>query len=245
MRIAQAAVWLSILTVSVLSMSVLFPVAYALSRMSMHIGLAALLFYANAEWLMPRYWRREKILLYLFWLVLGFAAVVGLRYVLNAGLNKVFTIDLDREVLSSVKGSEWPRILISTGLATLGSIAYRLFLDYYLLKHEESPSESPPSITLRANQQEHRVLLEDILYVESMKEYVRVHRRSEPPLMVYVRLTELEERLGKGFLRTHRSYVVNRQHITAYNSTGLNLGETPIKISRTYKEQVLERLQGG
>lgn len=211
----------------------------------MHIGLAALLFYFNTEWLMPRYWYRKNKLPYFLWVIVGISMVSVLRLVLGIRLAQAFSIDLSQEILVSLKDSEASRIIISTVFAVGAGIANRLLLTYFLKKHQESRQKPPPSITLRANLQDHKVLLEDILYLESMKEYVRVHRKNQPPLVVYARLSDLEARLGEGFLRTHRSFVVNSQYVTAYNSTNLQLGETPIKISRTYKEGVLGHLQGG
>jgi len=69
------------------------------------------------------------------------------------------------------------------------------------------------AIFLRTAYRMRKFLLKDILFVEGMKEYVKVQARGEDYFLVYMRMKEIEEQLGEGFLRIHRSFIVNLAHV--------------------------------
>ncbi|QIL74654.1 LytR/AlgR family response regulator transcription factor [Hymenobacter sp. HDW8] len=83
-----------------------------------------------------------------------------------------------------------------------------------------------------------RVPYQDILYVEGLKDYVKVHRRSEArPLLSLLSLKALEERLpARQFMRIHRSYIVGLQHITAIGRGTVQIGAETIPVSDGYRE---------
>ncbi len=78
-----------------------------------------------------------------------------------------------------------------------------------------------------------------ILYVESQNRTVNVHTTKEI-LNVYFDMGELERRLGNGFYRCHRGYLVNMGYITGYERDSISLtnGETIYLSRRKYKEFV-------
>lgn len=83
-----------------------------------------------------------------------------------------------------------------------------------------------------------RVAYQDILYVEGLKDYVKVHRRSEArPLLSLMSLKALEERLPiRQFMRIHRSYIVGLQHISAIGRGTVQIGAETIPVSDGYRE---------
>lgn len=83
-----------------------------------------------------------------------------------------------------------------------------------------------------------RVAYQDILYVEGLKDYVKVHRRSEArPLLSLTSLKALEERLPiHQFMRIHRSYIVGLQHIAAIGRGTVQIGTETIPVSDGYRE---------
>lgn len=59
-----------------------------------------------------------------------------------------------------------------------------------------------------------RVEFSEIRYIESMHEYVRIHRANEKPVMTLLSLKAIEEQLPKErFMRVHRSFIVNKEKI--------------------------------
>lgn len=82
-----------------------------------------------------------------------------------------------------------------------------------------------------------KVMFRHIRYVESMREYVYIHSDDEK-IITKMGIGEFEKLLPAYFLRTHRSYVVNVDKISAYNAEEIFVGKTSIPIGTNYKKQV-------
>jgi DNA-binding LytR/AlgR family response regulator len=89
-----------------------------------------------------------------------------------------------------------------------------------------------------------KVFDDEILYIESLKDYVRIHI-ADKKLTTKFQIGELEELLNKQhFLRVHKSFIVNVQKIAAFGASEIEIGEVHIPIGRSYKESVEEKLKG-
>jgi two-component system, LytTR family, response regulator LytT len=100
------------------------------------------------------------------------------------------------------------------------------------------PHALTDAIFLRVEYQLVRVELADILYLEGLKDYVKVFRRSETrPLLSLTTLKALEDRLPAArFLRLHRSFIVNLDRLTALSRNAVQIGEVTIPVSLQYKD---------
>ena len=80
--------------------------------------------------------------------------------------------------------------------------------------------------------------MNDIIYIEGMREYVRIHLDSAKPLMPLISLRVLEEQLPSDrFMRVHRSYIVNLQKIGSVEHNRIVFdGKIYIPVSEQYKE---------
>lgn len=82
----------------------------------------------------------------------------------------------------------------------------------------------------------------DVLYIESIKDYVRV-RTEEKEIITQQKISYLEESLPQQqFLRIHRSFIVNVDKIDAYSATDVEIGKHSIPIGRNYKNDVMRIL---
>jgi DNA-binding LytR/AlgR family response regulator len=89
-----------------------------------------------------------------------------------------------------------------------------------------------------------RVWLDEIQYVESLKEYVRIFLPGGKSVVTKTQLGELEKSLeGFGFLRVHRSFIVALRHIEAFTATELTAGGKEIPVGRQYKDEVAKALE--
>src|ERR1700742_4078148 len=85
---------------------------------------------------------------------------------------------------------------------------------------------------------------EDILYIESLKEYIKIYT-SDKVIVTKYQLGQIEEHLPKGnFLRIHRSFIVSKEKIEAFTSSEIEVGNKQLPIGRSYKELVNNLLQG-
>ena len=80
--------------------------------------------------------------------------------------------------------------------------------------------------------------MDDILYIESLKEYVRITARGKSILTKF-QLGQIEEMLARNqFIRVHRSFLVAREKIDAFSATDVEVAGKQIPIGRNYKELV-------
>lgn len=92
---------------------------------------------------------------------------------------------------------------------------------------------------LKINKQMQKVLLREILFIESSKEYVKLHLENGKRLLVKQSISSLEKLLSPHrFLRVHRSYIVMIEKITSFNSIQVTIGNHKIPIGRLHKNQV-------
>ncbi|GAB5399398.1 MAG: LytTR family DNA-binding domain-containing protein [Aureisphaera sp.] len=97
-------------------------------------------------------------------------------------------------------------------------------------------------IYVNANKKFVKIRFEEILYVESVKDYVRVHTQDQR-IMTKETLSQFEGKLPHGFLRIHRSFVVNVSKVTAFTKVDVEIGETEIPIGASYKDAVITVLK--
>lgn len=99
------------------------------------------------------------------------------------------------------------------------------------------------SITVRADRKQAKLLYREILYLESIGDYVKIHRRQDAPVITRERISSLEEQLPETFLRIHRSFIINTDKIETFSRTEIHINGHELPISRTYKDEVLDRLE--
>lgn len=80
-----------------------------------------------------------------------------------------------------------------------------------------------------------KVFLEEILYIESFKDYIIIHRDTREPVRIKQSLNSVENMLPRTlFLRIHRSYLISVGKITAFTKTDVEIGRTELPIGRSY-----------
>ncbi len=85
-----------------------------------------------------------------------------------------------------------------------------------------------------------QISLKDILYIEGLKDYVKIYVETEArPIMSLMSLKSLEERLPTSrFLRVHRSYIVQKSKIRLIDRGRIVFGKEYIPISDSYKQDL-------
>lgn len=88
-----------------------------------------------------------------------------------------------------------------------------------------------------------RIDLAEIKYIESMREYVRIHIENQPPVMTLMSMKKLEEYLpNRNFMRVHRSYIVNLEKVTAIERNNIVFDKVHIPVREQYHAQFREYL---
>jgi two-component system, LytTR family, response regulator len=95
---------------------------------------------------------------------------------------------------------------------------------------------------IRSDGMFHRLNFNDIIYVEGMKDYVKIHLAGEV-LAVAMNLSNIMEKLPPDiFIRVHKSYIVNKKKISKFNSFELLLDNITIPMGNTYRDLVQEEV---
>jgi len=160
-----------------------------------------------------------------------------------------------------------PRIIITSAYHEYALEGYELNVIDYLLKPIEfsrflmavNKMEQNKEIVLSANPVAHpaerlhlffnvgkkkvKVFLDEVLYIESMKEYIRVNAKNKSVLTKF-KLSQIEEMLAENnFLRIHRSFIVAKDKIEAFSATEVEVDGKQLPIGRSYKELVIGMLE--
>lgn len=111
------------------------------------------------------------------------------------------------------------------------------------LFNHRSREQTSRCVHLRDGKATHRVMVNEITYLEADHVYVVVHFRDRSTLMLRTSLSELTAEIGDGkIMQTHRSYAVNLVHVTRFEREQLYVGDRAIPVSRSRRSEVFERL---
>lgn len=98
---------------------------------------------------------------------------------------------------------------------------------------------SPDHIFIRSNSKFFRVGFSEILYIEGMKDYLRIHT-PDYSLVTHQTMNELEKLLpARQFIRVHKSYIIAVAHIKSIYGNSVEVGKTTLPIGINYKENVM------
>lgn len=159
-----------------------------------------------------------------------------------------------------------PKIILTTAFREYAAEAFELDVLDYLVKpitlerfmkaisrfnqHNTGMLEKPPLtnninhpyIFLKTGNQQTKVYLKDVMYIEGLKDYIKVHT-SAKVFIVSERLSYMEQKLPENnFARIHKSFIVALDKITHYTSQQITIGKTVLPIGRVFKNEFLKKL---
>lgn len=99
-------------------------------------------------------------------------------------------------------------------------------------------------VYLKVDKDMKKIFVNDIVYIESWKDYIKLFLVNGKNLIVKQTITAMENLLSEHkFMRVHRSYMVSINKISGYNGISVQLETKEIPIGRLYKQVVMEKLQ--
>lgn len=101
----------------------------------------------------------------------------------------------------------------------------------------------PDFMFVRADRKMIKINFEDICYVESLSDYLKIHTRTNT-IVIRETISNIEQQLPiLDFLRIHRSFIISLAALESYTSEYAEIAGQAIPISRSYKSAVLEKLE--
>ena len=160
-----------------------------------------------------------------------------------------------------------PKTIFTTAYRNYAIDSYDLDIVDYLLKpitfdrffnavqryfRENPVNQKTASVPLKSNNvfiivksgsKYHKINTANILYIESLKDYVKIYTEDGMIISKY-KTSDIENELAdKDFVRIHRSYIINISKITAFTSQDIEIGKIEIPISASYKGKLFDALK--
>ncbi len=119
--------------------------------------------------------------------------------------------------------------------------------EYLELKQQAAVPEGGDYIFIRCSGRYEKILLEDIIYIEGLKDYVKIIvQSSKQPHVTAMNVRTIAEKLpSQLFIRIHRSYLVNVKKIKSVDKDSLYVENAVLPLGDTYKAQVFKLLIDG
>jgi len=114
--------------------------------------------------------------------------------------------------------------------------------DFFQVKTEQN--ENADFIFVKADYKLHKIYFNEIMYVENIKDYVRLHLENGNKLMSLMSLKSLEKELPANFMKVHRSFIVNLDAITTIERNRILFGKNYVPISDKYKDTFQQYISG-
>lgn len=149
-----------------------------------------------------------------------------------------------------------PKVIITSAYEQYALKGYEFDVVDYLLKpisferflkavnkvhdqiEKELKSETDGYVFVKSDKQLIKILLKDILFIESLENYVIIYTESSKEI-IYVTLKHIAESLPCDvFLQVHRSYIVNTVQVKAIEGNMLKIGTHNIPVARNLREKV-------
>jgi DNA-binding LytR/AlgR family response regulator len=111
-----------------------------------------------------------------------------------------------------------------------------------LVTSKNSVAEAENFLYFRSDRKMVKVVLKDILYVESLKDYVKIATCQDQVVTKYA-MTAMEAMLpGESFLRIHRSYMVSRDKVQSFSQSHIQIAGVVLPIGKLYQREVMRIL---
>lgn len=107
-----------------------------------------------------------------------------------------------------------------------------------VLKNMPSDEQVEGFIIVKADGLNRKIILSDILYFESQGNDVKIILENEEKIVTKNKIMDLENSLSdKGFIRIHRSFLINSKYVTAFNNNEIILNKYNLPVGRSYRKE--------
>ncbi len=104
------------------------------------------------------------------------------------------------------------------------------------------PEKENSFIYLRADRKNIKIYLDDLLFIESLKNYIKVVTKDKT-IVTKHSISNLEENLPPSFIRIHRSFIISKDKIDSFTHDFIQIGKYELPVSRSYRHEVEKYLK--
>ncbi|MDY0986932.1 Transcriptional regulatory protein YehT [Flavobacterium sp. ACN2] len=112
-----------------------------------------------------------------------------------------------------------------------------------IAENNNAPEIEQDFMFVRAEYENVKLNFADILFIEGLKDYVKIYTTDNKFTLTLISLIKLENLLSsKGFSRIHRSYIINIKHVKSIQKNKVLISDKRIPISESYKNSFFEKI---
>lgn len=108
---------------------------------------------------------------------------------------------------------------------------------------ENTESDNSKYLLVKSGYQTIKVMLDSILYIEGLKDYVKIHTEGKKPILSLLTMKGLVASLpASGFIRIHKSFIVSTARISTISRNRVLIGERWLPVGEIYRDEFRRRL---
>ncbi|HMU73670.1 MAG TPA: LytTR family DNA-binding domain-containing protein, partial [Ferruginibacter sp.] len=117
--------------------------------------------------------------------------------------------------------------------------------EFFEVRQLNKAEAAEPYFFIKADNKLVKILFDEILYVEALQNYVNIHT-ADKKYMSYLTFKSVEDYLpASRFIKVHKSYIVAAPRVESIDGNEIRIGQHRIPISRSLKDEVIEKLVSG
>ena len=191
--------------------------------------------YITIYFLLPKYLLKRR---YLYFFI-GY----GLLLLLGGLLQRVFIhLFYENLLLNSDQGlfsiKMIVRAIVLINTTVLFVLGIKLF-QLWSLENQKNLQTRGEIVEIKANRRMHRIAPKDILYIEGLGNYVNYHLTDGTKVTTYGTIKQSLEKLPEFFVRVHKSYIINKNHIKSYDANSIELKNQMIPRGKSITDDLL------
>jgi DNA-binding LytR/AlgR family response regulator len=159
----------------------------------------------------------------------------------------VFTTAFDRYAVDGFRVNALDYLLKPISYADFMEACNKALQWFQLVQQSEQPATAPPaaaaaeeprSIFVKSEYKLLQINLDDIRYIEGLKDYVKIYtEQSQHPILSLMNMKAIEQMLpASRFIRVHRSFIVQKSKIREIERNRIVFGDVYIPIGDSYKQ---------
>lgn len=111
--------------------------------------------------------------------------------------------------------------------------------DLYNLVHNATAADEAKFLMLKVDHGVVKLMLDQILFIEGLDNYLKIHLHEQPPIVVRLTMKALLEKLNeKEFIRVHRSYIVPLHRIESVKQKIITIAGEEIPVGKLYEDEL-------
>lgn len=185
--------------------------------------------YISMYFLMPRYLLKKHEIKFVTYYILLIILAGTLQRLFTYFYYELLIID-DSKALFSISGLVQSIVLINTTVLFLSAI--KMF-QHWKVENESKEEQKEVLIEIRAEKRNYRIRPSEIRYIEGLGNYVIFYLEGSRKLISYISLKEAQEMLTPSFVRSHKSFVINKDQVHSYTNDSVEIDGRILPVGKS------------